>query len=651
MLAELGQWSLVWTTVFAALVAIIPLLGAQRNNEAWMRSAGSLALGHFLFCGASFVLLAIGFLRHDFSIAYVATNANSELPWYYLISAVWGGHEGSLLLWMMIQASWLLAVARFSRSLPLAFRARTLAVMGWIALGMALFTILTSNPFDRLIPAPLDGRDLNPLLQDPGLIFHPPMLYAGYVGMVVPFAFAVAALIEGRYSVQTVRWSRPWTNLAWAFLTLGITLGSWWAYYELGWGGWWFWDPVENASFMPWLVATALVHSQAVTEKRGAFKQWTLLLAIIGFGLSLLGTFLVRSGVLTSVHAFANDPERGVFILGFLLAATGVATALFAWRAPQLKDRASIGLFSRESLLLGNNLFFAVSVAVVLFGTLYPLIADALNLGEVSVGAPYFGILFTWLMAPAVVLVALAPFVRWKDAKLSVIRKPAIRAGLLALAGVGLCTLVWGYLGARASLGIAAGIWVAVGTINYLVERLRAAGGLTRVSLHQWGMALAHLGIAFFVTGVAIVETHTTQSDLAMHPGDTYEHAGYQYEFKGVETVIGPNYRSQMGTLEVTRNGKHVATMTPEKRRYNASGQVMTQTALDPGFTRDLYVALGEPLGEGNWSMRVHHKPLIRWIWLGALMMMAGAVIAAADRRYRREMRTPDEQGLDEAAI
>ena len=641
MLAEFGQFTLVWTLIFAAALAVLPMVGAHRGHEALMRSAGSLALGHFVFCLAAFALLSLAFLRFDFSVEYVAVNSNLELPWYYRLSAVWGGHEGSLLLWMLIQATWILAVARFSRSLPLPFRARTLAVMGWVALGMALFTVLTSNPFDRLLPAPLDGRDLNPLLQDPGLIFHPPMLYAGYVGMVVPFAFAVAALIEGRYTVQTVRWSRPWTNMAWAFLTLGITLGSWWAYYELGWGGWWFWDPVENASFMPWLVATALVHSQAVTEKRGAFRQWTLLLSIAGFGLSLLGTFLVRSGVLTSVHAFANDPERGVFILGFLIAATGVALALFAWRAPQLKDHNTFSSFSRESLLLGNNLFFTVAVVMVLFGTLYPLIADALGMGEVSVGAPYFGLLFTWIMAPAVFLVALAPWVRWREASLDAIKKPVVSGLIIALLGSLLSLMIWGYLGLRAQIGIAAGLWVATGTIGYLLERIRSAGNIRRVPLHQWGMAVAHFGIAVFVVGVAIVETQTTHRDMAMTPGETYEHAGYAFTFEGVGPHQGPNYDSQMGILQVERNGRSVTTMRPEKRHYRGTGQVMTQTALHPGFTRDLYVALGEPLGGGDWSVRLHHKPLIRWIWLGALLMMFGALIAAADRRYRREIADP----------
>jgi cytochrome c-type biogenesis protein CcmF len=557
---------------------------------------------------------------------------------------VWGAHEGSLLLWALILALWTGAVARFSRRLPDDVVARVLGVMGLIAVGFLAFLIFTSDPFERLLPAAADGRDLNPLLQDPGMIVHPPMLYLGYVGFSVPFAFAIAALLGGRLDARWLRWTRPWTNVAWAFLTCGIALGSWWAYYELGWGGWWFWDPVENASFMPWLAGTALLHSQAVTEKRGSFGGWTLLLAIAAFSLSLLGTFLVRSGVLTSVHAFAADPTRGLFVLVFLAIVIGGSLVLYALRAPgnEVDDatdpgtqrRRAFAPVSRETLLLVNNLLLACACAMVLLGTLYPLLADALELGKISVGPPYFAFLFTLLMAPLVLLLPFGPLARWQREQAS-----RVFALLLPWLGLALAAGIAAFFLApqgrwKVAAGVAGAAWVGLGTLRFAWQRLRAPG--RRMTAEMFGMTLAHLGVAVFLVGALLVEGLSRQHELALAPGQQVELGSYAFRFDGVERHPGPNYVADTGTVAVLRDGRVLETLHPEKRNYASGGQVMTEAAIDPGVVRDLYVALGEPLGNGSWAVRVHVKPFVRWIWSGAVLMALGGLVAATDRRFRR---------------
>jgi cytochrome c-type biogenesis protein CcmF len=633
VLPEIGQVALILALLSAIALGSLPLIGAQRGHEALMRIARPASWVQFLLLAVSFTALTWSFVVQDFSVAYVANNSNSLLPMHYRFSAVWGGHEGSLLLWVLILAGWTAAVARFSRSLPLPVVARVLGVMGLIAVGFLSFTLFTSNPFDRLLPAVPEGRDLNPLLQDPGLIFHPPMLYMGYVGFAVAFAFAVAALLDGKLDVRWIRWSRPWTNVAWAFLTLGIALGSWWAYYELGWGGWWFWDPVENASFMPWLAGAALLHSQAATEKRGNFRGWTLLLAIAAFSLSLLGTFLVRSGVLTSVHAFASDPERGLFILVFLIIVIGGSLLLYAVRAPRDDTGAAFAPASRETLLLANNLLLTAACAMVLIGTLFPLFADALDLGRFSVGPPYFGLLFTLLMAPLVLLLPFGPLSRWQREQMS--RPLAMLlpwAGLALVAGaIGFFLLPQGTL--KTAAGLTAAFWVIAGTLRYVWLRARSSGRMTAENI---GMTLAHIGVGVFVAGVLVVESTHLETDVAMTPGQTVSARGYDFRFEGVERVPGPNYLADRATVTVTR-GDRVIELHPEKRAYASGGQVMAEAAIDWGLIRDVYVALGEPLdAAGNsWALRIYVKPMIRWIWLGALLMAIGGFVVAGDRRFR----------------
>ena len=632
MLPELGQIALILALLVSLAQAVLPLAGAQRGIGAWMAVARPAAYAQLALVLSAFVILTLSFVAQDFSVRYVAENSNSLLPMMYRYSAVWGAHEGSLLLWALVLAVWTAAVAEFSRHLPQHVVARVLGVMGLISVGFLAFLIFTSDPFARLLPAVAEGRDLNPLLQDPGLIFHPPMLYTGYVGFSVPFAFAIAALLEGRIDAQWLRWTRPWTNVAWAFLTLGIALGSWWAYYELGWGGWWFWDPVENASFMPWLVGTALLHSQAVTEKRGSFAGWTLLLAIAAFSLSLLGTFLVRSGVLTSVHAFAADPARGLFILIFLGAVIGGSLLLYVLRAPRIVGKA-FAPNSRETLLLANNVLLAAACGMVLLGTLYPLLADALDLGKISVGPPYFGMMFVLLMTPMILLLPFGPLTRWQQEQPS--RPLAI---LLPWLGLGLALGVIAYFLApqgpfKSAVGIAAGVWIAFGTLRFVWHRLRGGGRLTAEML---GMVLAHLGVALFLLGALLVEAQSSQSELAMQPGQTVEIGGYAIRFEGVDEVRGPNYMSDTGHVQVSRDGNTVVRLDPEKRAYAAGGQVMTEAGIHPGVFKDIYVALGEPLGNGSWAVRVHIKPFVRWIWTGALLMALGGLVAASDRRFRR---------------
>ena len=640
MLPELGQLALILAMLVAALQALLPLAGAQRGRADWMAVARPAAYLQFTLIALAFAILAHAFLVQDFSLRYVAENSNSLLPVVYRYTAVWGAHEGSLLLWALILSLWTAAVARFSKRLPDDVIARVLGVMGLVALGFLAFLIFTSNPFERLLPAAGEGRDLNPLLQDPGMIIHPPMLYMGYVGFSVPFAFAIAALLDGKVDARWLRWTRPWTNVAWSFLTIGIALGSWWAYYELGWGGWWFWDPVENASFMPWLAGAALLHSQAVTEKRGSFRGWTLLLAIAAFSLSLLGTFLVRSGVLTSVHAFAADPMRGVFILTFLGIVIGGSLLLYALRAPDTEDGAPFAAASRETLLLANNLLLTAACAMVLLGTLYPLLADALDLGKISVGPPYFALLFTLLMAPLVALLPFGPLTRWQREQAS---KPV--AMLLPWLGLALGAGVAAYFTApqgawKVGAGIAASVWVAFGTARFLWSRLQSARTRSqgsRFTAEMLGMTLAHAGIATFLVGALLVEGLNQQRELALKPGQAVELGRDAFRFDGVQRLQGPNYIADRGTVQLLRNDTVVATLHPEKRSYASGGQVMTEAAIEPGVLGDRYVALGEPLGGDAWAVRVHSKPFVRWIWLGAVLMALGGFVTATDRRFRRE--------------
>ena len=636
MLPELGQVLLVCALLAALLQAVLPLWGAQRGRGAWMAVAVPAAFAQLALVAGAFALLTVAFVQQDFSVRYVAENSNTLLPLAYRYSAVWGAHEGSLLMWVLVLALWGGAVALWSKRLPDTVRARVLGVMGIISLGFIAFLFFTSNPFARLLPAPLEGRDLNPLLQDPGLIIHPPMLYIGYVGFAVPFAFAIAALLDGRVDARWLRWTRPWTNVAWGFLTLGIALGSWWAYYELGWGGWWFWDPVENASFMPWLAGAALIHSQAVTEKRGSFASWTLLLAIAAFALSLLGAFLVRSGVLTSVHSFAADPSRGAFILVFLALVIGAALLLYALRAGALgSDDPRRGFMptSRETLLLANNLLLAGACAMVLLGTLYPLLADALGLGKVSVGPPYFGTLFIVLMAPLVALLPFGPLVNWqRDQASKRLALLAPWAGLALLLGV----LAWfmapqGKL--KAAAGVAAAAWVALGTARFIWTRLRGNG---RFNAEMVGMLLAHTGVAVFLVGALLVEALNVQREVALSPGHDLEVSGYTLRFEGVDHQQGPNYVSDRGHLRVLQGGRELALLHPEKRAYASGGQMMTEAGIHARVRGDVYVALGEPLGNNAWAVRVHIKPFVRWVWLGALLMALGGFVTAADRRFRR---------------
>jgi len=639
VIPEIGHFSLILALTLALAQGILPLLGAM--DKRLLAVARPAAQGQFVFVAIAFGCLTYAFINNDFSVRYVAGNSNSMLPLQYRIAAVWGGHEGSLLLWTQMLALWTLAVTLFSRRLPDELVARVLAVMGLVAVGFLAFMLFTSNPFERLLPAAVDGRDLNPLLQDFGMVIHPPLLYMGYVGFSVAFAFAIAALIGGKLDATWARWSRPWTNVAWLFLTLGIAMGSWWAYYELGWGGWWFWDPVENASFMPWLVGTALIHSLAVTEKRGSFKNWTVLLAIIAFSLSLLGTFLVRSGVLTSVHAFATDPKRGIFVLVFLCIVIGSSLTLFAWRAPKVGLGGAFELISRESLLLVNNVLLTVAAGSVLLGTLYPLFLDALGLGKISVGPPYFEAVFAPLMAVAAFMLGVGPFARWKEASLATIAR---QLWPWLLASIALAVFVWFvYLRGSAAVlgGMALGLWALLASLAYLVSRVRetAAGSLVAklkaLPRATWGMLLAHAGIGVFILGVTLVKGFEVTSEVRMRVGDTTTVGGYVFRFMGVNEVQGPNYVAARGTLEVTRDGHLAGTMHPEKRIYAVQRMPMTEAAIDAGIFRDLYVALGEPVSEKEWILRVQYKPLVNWIWGGCILMALGGLVAASDRRYR----------------
>jgi cytochrome c-type biogenesis protein CcmF len=661
MIPEIGHFALWLALAVSLVLGVVPLAGAQRGREDWMAMARPAAGLLFLLVLVSFACLTTAFVRNDFSVLYVAQHSNTQLPLMYRVAGVWGGHEGSLLLWVLMLVGWMLAVARFSRHLPLPVLARILSVMALVAVGLLLFTLVTSNPFERLFPAPSDGRDLNPLLQDPGMIIHPPMLYMGYVGFSVAFAFAVAALIGGNLDSQWARWTRPWTVVAWMFLTIGIALGSWWAYYELGWGGWWFWDPVENASFMPWLVGTALIHSLAVTEKRGSFKSWTVLLAIIAFSLSLLGTFLVRSGVLSSVHAFATDPARGLFILAFLVVVVGASLTLYAWRAPTVGLGARFGLVSRETLLLSNNVLLVVACAAVLLGTLYPLVLDALGLGKISVGPPYFDTVFMPLMAPVVFLMGVGPLARWKQAEL-----PDLARRLRWAAGVAIvCALASGWIAGRiglvSTIGLLMGWWVVAAVATDLWERIAprsTPGGSMFQRARQIppatiGMMVAHLGIAVFIFGVSMVKSYEVERDVKMAVGQSTQIDNLRFTLRGLRELKGPNYSAVQGWVEVTRVGANgetkVTDMLPEKRVYNVQRNPMTEAAITTGLVKDLYVSLGEEVEGGAWIVRIYVKPFIDWIWGGALLMAIGGGLAATDRRYRAKRRS--EQAMPSGAV
>ncbi|UPR52957.1 heme lyase CcmF/NrfE family subunit [Vibrio cyclitrophicus] len=642
MIAEIGHFAMILSLGLALLLSVLPLYGAARNNTLLMNSARPLSWGMFGFLAISFFILCYAFYTNDFTIQYVASNSNSQLPWYYRITAVWGAHEGSLLLWVLIQAGWTVAVATFSRGMPQESVARVLAIMGLITVGFLLFIIVTSNPFLRTLPFfPVDGRDLNPLLQDPGLIIHPPMLYMGYVGFSVAFSFAIASLMSGRLDTAWARWSRPWTIAAWLFLTVGIALGSWWAYYELGWGGWWFWDPVENASFMPWLAGTALMHSLAVTEKRGTFKAWTVLLAISAFSLSLLGTFLVRSGILVSVHAFASDPARGMFILGFLVFVIGGSLLLFAIKGASVRVRGNFDLVSRENALLGNNILLIAALVVVLVGTLLPLVHKQLGLGSVSIGAPFFDMLFFWLMIPFSFLLGIGPLIRWKRDNLSKLVKPMMISGAFSL---GLSALMVALLADRFS-GTAFAGWVMAFWIIFMhgfelheraTHRHTFLKGLTKLPRSHWAMMCGHIGLAVTVIGIAMVQNYSIERDVRLAPGESYQLEEYSFLFTGVRDKDGPNYDGYIADFEITKEGKYINTLHAEKRFYTTAKSMMTEAAIDRGVTRDLYIAMGERLDDNkSWAVRIYYKPFVRWIWAGSLIMSIGGAIAISDRRYR----------------
>lgn len=635
MIPEFGHYALILALCIALIQGVLPLVGAHQGRREWLVLARPAAQTVFFLLAIAFLTLTWSFYRNDFSVLYVAEHSNSQMPVVYRLGAVWGGHEGSLLLWVFLLSTWTILVAQLSKALDEFMVARVIGVLGLVTSGLLLFVIATSNPFTRLLPAAVDGRSLNPLLQDPGLVFHPPMLYMGYVGFSVAFAFAIASLLSGRLDAAWARWSRPWTTAAWIFLTLGIALGSWWAYYELGWGGWWFWDPVENASFIPWLVGTALLHSLAVTEKRGGFKSWTVLLAITAFSLSLLGTFLVRSGVLTSVHAFATDPRRGIFILIFLSLVVGSSLALYAWRAPKSTMGGKFSLSSRETLILLGNVFLVVSAGSVLLGTLYPLLIDALHLGKISVGPPYFNAVFVPIMIPLLVLMGIGPWASWKQTDLMTVLKRLWLAGVVAvLAGVSI-PLIMGEFTWLASIGFLLAFWVIASGCLQIIRQAKI-GKPTRSFM---GMQVAHLGIAVFVIGVTMVGAYQEEKDVRMLAGETVQVGGYQIQLQDVKQVPGPNYTAMRGTFLLSKNGTGEAILYPEKRSYFSSTMPMTEAAIDVGLTRDIYVSLGEELGDQSWAVRVYYKPFVDWIWGGCLLMALGGVLAISDKRYRMKLK------------
>ena len=642
MVVEIGHFALILSLALALLLSVLPLYGAAKNNLQLMNSARPLSWGMFALLALSFAVLLWAFYTNDFTLKYVAANSNSQLPWYYRLTAVWGAHEGSLLLWVLIQAGWTVAVASFSRGMPQESVARVLAIMGLVTVGFLLFIIITSNPFLRTLPYfPVDGRDLNPLLQDPGLIIHPPMLYMGYVGFSVAFSFAIASLMTGRLDTAWARWSRPWTIAAWSFLTLGIALGSWWAYYELGWGGWWFWDPVENASFMPWLAGTALMHSLIVTEKRGTFKAWTVLLAISAFSLSLLGTFLVRSGILVSVHAFASDPARGMFILAFLVFVIGGSLLLFALKGNSIRVRGKFDLVSRENVLLANNVILIAALVVVLVGTLLPLVHKQIGLGSVSIGAPFFDLLFAWLMMPFAFLLGIGPLIRWKRDNLSALYKPMVvtAIGSAVIAAIIVYALAERFI-FMAYIGWLMAIWIVMLHAYELHQRSTHRHtfwhGLKKIHHGHWAMMLGHIGLAVSIIGITMVQNYSIERDVRLAPGEHYQIEGYDFYFKGLRDKDGPNYDGYIADFDVTYDGVFINELQAEKRFYTTARSMMTEAAIDSGITRDLYIALGERLEDKHsWAIRIYYKPFVRWIWAGAILMALGGVIAISDKRYR----------------
>ena len=635
MIPEIGHFALILALGVSIIQGVLPLIGAQQGRREWLVLARPATQISFVLLAISFAILAWCFYVNDFSVLYVAEHSNSQLPTVYRLGAVWGGHEGSLLLWIFLLTGWAFAVAQLSKTLDEFMVARVLGVLGLVATGLLLFVLATSNPFERLLPAAQDGRSLNPLLQDPGLVFHPPMLYMGYVGFSVAFAFAIASLLSGKLDAAWARWSRPWTTTAWIFLTLGIALGSWWAYYELGWGGWWFWDPVENASFMPWLIGTALLHSLAVTEKRGGFKNWTVLLAIIAFSMSLLGTFLVRSGVLTSVHAFATDPRRGIFILILLSLVVGSSLFLYALRAPKSTLGGAFSLMSRETLILLGNVFLVVAAGSVLLGTLYPLLIDALNLGKISVGPPYFNAVFVPIMVPVLFLLAIGPWANWKSTNLNALLKRLWLAAVVAVVAAILIPRMMGELTILTALGFLLSFWIIASGVLQIIRQFKV-GKPTRSFI---GMQLGHIGIAVFVIGVTMVGAYQEEKDVRMAPGDTVSVGGYQIRLVEVRPAQGPNYQATRGTFELGRHGKTEEVLYPEKRNYDSSTMPMTEAAIDAGLTRDIYVSLGEPLEGNAWAVRVYYKPFVDWIWGGCLLMALGGLFAVMDKRYRLRLK------------
>jgi cytochrome c-type biogenesis protein CcmF len=636
MSTEFGHFALILAFCLTLPQAFFGLAGAHWRCEPWAALANRAAIGHLVFALVAFGGLANAFLHDDFSVLYVASNSNSQLPTFYKFAAVWGAHEGSLLLWVVVQALWTFSVVVFSRNLPWTFTARVVGVLGFVSAGFGLFILTTSNPFERLWPAVLDGRDLNPLLQDPGLVIHPPMQYTGYIGMSVPFAFAMAAMLEGKLDSLWARWVRPWATCAWMFLTIGITLGSWWAYYELGWGGWWFWDPVENASFMPWLIATALIHSLAVTEKRGLFKSWTLLLAITGFSLSVLGTFLVRSGIIESVHAFASDPERGRFILIFLGLCVGTALTLYAWRAPLFKSNAGFAPVSRESFLLLNNVLLVAATLLILLGTLYPMFLDLFNLGRISVGPPYFNVAFLIPMLPLILLIAPGMHAEWKKASFDRLGRLIAILGVAALVlGITVPTLVYGWHSVLTVVGIAIALWIAFSSLIEPVQRWRKGHSLSASML---GMCVAHFGLALFVLGATTVESWSEQVDLSLRPGQSAQLGEHTFAMTRVRDVQGPNYDAVEAEVVISKSGKQVAVVHPQKRIYRVQRMPMTEAGIANDWNRHLLVSMGDPLGDDAWSVRLQYKPMVRFIWMGAFVMAFGGLVAMLDRRYRQRV-------------
>jgi len=653
MIPELGQFALIVALICAVIQALLPVIGSFRRVTNLILVARPAAQAQFLALSVALACLIYAFVTHDFSVTYVKQNSNTDLPLLYRVSAVWGAHEGSLLLWVFILSLWTFAVTLFGQQVPKIMLARVISIMGWVSIGFLLFMIITSNPFDRTLPAASQGHDLNPLLQDPGLAIHPPMLYMGYVGFSVAFAFAVAAMWGGRLDAAWARWSRPWTNVAWIFLTLGIALGSWWAYYELGWGGWWFWDPVENASFMPWLVGTALVHSLAVTDKRSSFKAWTALLAIFTFSLSLLGTFLVRSGVLVSVHSFASDPERGLFILAFLVLVVGSSLLLYATRAPLIKSHGSFGLYSRETALLLNNVILVVLAVCILGGTLFPIITVALELGKYSVGAPYFNFIFILLGTPLALLLGFGQFLRWKQDNFERILKPASIQFIASIVLGVVSTALMPYFSFSAMLGMILAWWIAISTIYSFMQRFKnrsiSLAALAKTPPSHYGTHIAHLGVVVFCIGITLTSVYSSKKDVLLKPGEEYQMGGFNYRFDGAKILNGPNYQAYEGLVVVTKNNEVISELKPQKRRYFSQQNPMTEAAIDAGFTRDLFVALGEQRGQqGAWTLRLYHKPFIRWIWLGSIFMALGGLIATMDKRYRR-VKQPSAKTTDVA--